>query len=1197
MSIEQLQPTPTVSEAVINQALDLFEANPNFETAGDLADVLEELIRLPESEIPKYQPAIESIIAVVEGLTEANGMYEAAGLQDINAMHMIGWLKTLLIRLDTVLAQQPPQTPQPPRQRQTRKAHFAGQRATPPPQAPPQPTTPEPPKPAEKTLGEQLDELRTQGEVTNTELSAKISALRSDPVYQALLAMPPTVTDTQLQPLRAQVDEIADDVENLQNYIQRVTYITGRLTATTLSDIDKLARLEQGVKKLSSASRQTELSVFVKDSREKIETASYYLSHPDFVRLRQKFSDVYFDRWKTQPVGSRDKTIYQGLLDYYTELFEMTDDVEVDARVAGGDAGVAIQKLAEELKGERSKRVSEINQFWPQMFNTADSYYDEFNPTIGPSYTNDIARHRIIVRNFNGTPAEADLVIRSIQNTLSRAQRSLNKDPENWFLAEKQFSNYLNNVVWDLAELLIEQMEAKKKALQENDNSKSGREKIIKDITDFLLAAERNPGYTVSTSVNEVKDSYVQAKRLFATYESKKPPTAESLAVKEKIVFTYYKLYRRVLFLELEKHEGSNTPASKIMFDPIFERVILLNMENLVAELTGITMASVSDLEQMLKSGSANPHAVTIDTAINAAVGQLPGGSNQKWEQLVRDLFDVRIEYVNRKFTIYSWTHLLPIILGENGRKYPEGVIPDTHPAMLVVQRSLRGGLRNPEFGVVSNPLVEKDRKSHPISTTQVDQREQVTYDATVFGEVWRVLDRWATEKLTLYGSNKAVIQTDSLHQIEDPLVHDIIRYLKDRATKQGNDPTIYVYNDVLRAYRNWAMTTFHQSARARRSAKGADTIYYQHNFSNYNAQYNLAGTLNWYPQMAAMLFALPVEPGSPEKFNPLPILLGDDEYVKQYQGYLSRFSPLPQGYTAMVSQMASKGWLERVNGVPAQLTASQSAKAAERLQTEGWSTYDFLLSPLLSMHDATQVQAWKDSVDATGRWVRVPAPENDYPEYFTMTPLLGTVFLRDKDGKVIYYPDSVGADGTVYKGRPVSYLDRQDEWGEIMYESLPFEEGTTDLLNVLSSLGTNGAKFLNDFLKSKGVVETLKNGQDVAYWKNQAKYAMIHFPSWGINVAAGESKDKVLRNMVITQIVFTVALIKTDPSEKDFWGTRQLRDFLNSLVNVSHAISQETSDVIYETVMAANTFRIGTANFMRAFLDNLQKRFAYSDK
>jgi len=768
---------------------------------------------------------------------------------------------------------------------------------------------------------------------------------------------------------------------------------------------------------------------------------------------------------------------------------------------------------------------------------------------------------------------------------------------------------YQNGIIAEAAKLLekLKKLAATKDEDKFSADRLKNRDKILVDlfneIETALIDAEAKTNYLVDEQQNDINVAYHRVLELLDNYQKESPNQKDLFRAKEKVAETFYRIYRAKLLEEMEYFEKKYISFGGVHWKSVLEDKLLAEMQNLSEKHMGFKLDSITKLEVRLKEAGGADSETTTDKIVEQILidNNVSPENINFYRELIKDYLNVQKEYLARRYSHRSWTEIQPKVLPKEGiRAYPDGVYGDTHPILFAVDYLINQGLAESRFGKGTNKVIEKDKKSRIKSSEIYGETEEVVSSTTVFGDAWRALDRWATGNLIFEYENGEQIRTGRAHAAEEAIVIALTDYLNKKNKFKG-DKKIEP-NSMLRAYRSWAIVTFHQSARAISSAEGPDQIYYMHKFHQYNAGYVAAGTYSWQPLVTEMIFGS-VDPATGKKINPLQYVWGDLPEMGSHKSFLDNWSPIAQGFSAARKALDNHGYLR-----PSQ----------KRLEEEGFATYNFLLSPLLTMPDLFQAENWVEKVDQDGNYTKVRVsdlPENerkhdsdgnftdDQSETFTEQPLLATVFIRDEDGKAIRYPSERKADGTEVKGKPISFFDRQDEFGEIMYETLPWSENVQAQYAALNSLGSNGFRFLTDFLKSKDFLSSLKDPTKVSTLKNDGKYVMMHLPSLGTLFAAGMQNQeadlkmlpKALMNMLIAQLVFVGVIIKTDVAAEDHWSILEIEKYLDELVAKSGAISSETAEAILIAIKGAKQFNIRASAFAHEFLEGMKNRLKHS--
>lgn len=696
--------------------------------------------------------------------------------------------------------------------------------------------------------------------------------------------------------------------------------------------------------------------------------------------------------------------------------------------------------------------------------------------------------------------------------------------------------------------------------------------------------------------------------------------------IERELCMSLYMAYRRHYLSEVEMVEIQGRNPDWRTF---FESQIMVRMRNLVERATRVRVLDVDKVDKTIKEavkqltengGVAQSAREALRAELSKINPQLANlsESDLKW---AIDVTEIQLNYVARKFLHISFQHVAPSALGENKREYV-GVTPDTnYPIVFVQDYLMRDGLRSPDFGDTTNVVTERNHMSElrPFSSRNgdVSAAEYEKSDRTVHGDIFRTLDRWALGRAKLYQPNGTEITTRNIHNAQEQIVdalHD--RFFKIEAAA-GLSESRYTKTDIRLALRHWECATFHQSSRAVTSAFGADLIYYLHKFADYNDLYTEAGTLNWETLVTHLLYTV-IDPATGEKLNPWEYILGTMDIQSERRSVVNKAirkmtkSGDVRTVAVKLKQDPLKAFLDE------NPTSNIARKRVEnRRRTHGFKTYKFLLKPLMTRINVANGPIWAERWKPDGsleryyiqlKWnektskydeIEVPTPDlaTDETELFTMMPLLGTVFLRDKHG----VPLRFAAPGKPWGGRPVSFLDLQDEWGEVCYEQLPFNQEAVNIAVVLDSLKKNGTTFLTDFLKSPAFVSTMSDPAKVAEFKNNAKYVLMHQPNGGSMVAAEISKydpewenfEKSFMNMLIIMLLLAKLLAEIGQrTDKGVFSEKEIRNILDNLIQGSGAIDDDAAEALAAAAFEIQKWEIRFMAVTAQMTERLKQRF-----
>lgn len=701
--------------------------------------------------------------------------------------------------------------------------------------------------------------------------------------------------------------------------------------------------------------------------------------------------------------------------------------------------------------------------------------------------------------------------------------------------------------------------------------------------------------------------------------------------LKEGAVDALYKAYRRSLIKQLEYIEDKNTTAK---WEVVLEQNMLNRMKNLVEFLSGASIESVAELESRLKHQSAEkPSAHGSSIGAGYQLGLRP-----EYRKYIDDFKNVQEEYTARKFLHLSWAHVSPHALGANVRDYVS-VTPDECPVVYTADYLIRDGLRSEEFGNKTNEKIEVSRKAtiRPYSSPDGEhQGPDLNYDATVTGEVFRTLDRWSRGLVTLtLGKDTEPITTSNIQTSLEEVVEALHTRFERLEKGRGLDESRFSKNEIRRAFQAWVLLTYHESARAITSAKGSDSIYYRHQFALYNAGYAEDIKLDWEPTLTYLLFTFE-DPITKEKFNPLPEIFGDTEEQRAVEGFMGSIiraltgsTPALERIKHALSKDKNKGFID-----PDMENKNVQKTVAQRLKNHGFTSYEFLLSPLLTCINVANGKYYKEEWSkepgqentlvrkylllkeiAPNKWEDVvvadKAEADDDIETPTLNPVLGYVFLKGPNsGHTMRFDTPRGP----AKGRPVSFFDFRDELGNIVYEKLPFGKVASSHLEGVNSLTANAGTFLKDFLRNSGFVHAMEDPAKVGWFKNQGNYILRHLPNWGSYVAAGihterfddENKtlcdeswrnvEKSLMSMLICTLVYAKLLIEVgSKKDKSFISAAEASAYLTKLIAKGAGIDEDNAEAIQIATIKAQEMSLRLEGITNKMTDRLRQRFRYS--
>lgn len=845
----------------------------------------------------------------------------------------------------------------------------------------------------------------------------------------------------------------------------------------------------------------------------------------------------------------------------------------------------ALQKIEE--KDVATNLINMVFNLWSRTLLTEKSIYSELNPVRIPksfnSYLLDFERKS---PSFSGMSLDGLKTGKTaIEKAKTNARNQVDSDESFDILnrLDPRFNEEIQKV-WARYSKLIESMIAKIQEYESENNTKKEFGELVTELEKKITDAEKTTNYVVDENEDEIDTTRKEVFFTLSELEKKKYSPLEIAKFKERINEVFYIIYRKQIIKQLEYNENKNIGFGRISWKTVFEDKIVGKMQNIVEERIGFNLTTIDELEKLLKESNGNKTTSYLDQAIKRLVQakNLSPAQELYVRELIADFSNVQEEYVARKFSNLSWTTLQPHILptDKTSRNYPPGVSGDNHPMLYVASYLLSGGLKESRFGKGTNRVLQPNARSTIKSHTRHGERDEVISNKTVHGEAFRYFDLWARGRLSFKFDDGGDITTANAHVAENAITICMANFLNEIYGLKGGDAISQ--NEVLRSWREWWSMTYHGSARAITSANGPDSVYYAHHFDLYNAGYTAAGTSGWDPLVTEMLFTV-VDPDTGQKVNPLLFIWGDHPDVAKFKGIIDKI-PLPKGYHAMVKRLQEKGYLTPND---------------ETRNREGFASYRFLLSPLMTMPDLDQSKNWEVVRQADGSYKKVYM-KDDTSEHFVQQPVLATVFFRNADGKAIRYPSRV-ENGREIKGKPISLFDYQDKNGEILYEAIEWNKYAEKMHLVVNSLGTNGAKFLNEYLKSKDFLSHLADASHVAALKNDAKYVMMHFPGLGTEIASGAYKDdpdlenlpEIFMNMMIAQLVFVGLIRKSDATKKkEMWTMLQIEEYLFGLVSGSKAISSETAEVIYQAIKGARQVPIKLVKTATKLEEKISARF-----
>jgi len=735
-------------------------------------------------------------------------------------------------------------------------------------------------------------------------------------------------------------------------------------------------------------------------------------------------------------------------------------------------------------------------------------------------------------------------------------------------------------------------------------------------LINLLAGIEKQDAFNLTNETNEIEDQFVKSKEWILQLKKHTNTPIDDISLLEKKVYeVFYKVYGKTLLKKIEKIEVEEKDWADYLESGLLRRVQVLMQEQ-----TGISASAMKDY---FKEANIELDFTDVDIVFEAYKQKF--GIDVSKEDFVKVVNTLKLEreYIYRKFLHLTWKNKKSGIIGDEGiRSFPTASADD-YLIALVINGFMLKGLPETEWGPATNPTLDdrtvmvyglQKKKGHKIEPKVISHGNE-------FGEVevtgishcwfWSWFDEWNTGKK---GKEVPNVDTSNFHNEIDTVVGAALEafysehpHLKGRVSK----------NIALKAFRSWVLITFHPFARALKSAKVVDKMYYFWQFFDYNKTYSEKGYASWMTALPLQFFGDEDANYDIDANNPVMALLGDNDEVEGKMklgkgGWPSKFGAW------LVGRIDAKNKGRSARRVMREQT--EDSQNLGLLPQEGVTEdyYDKLLRTpenQLRGGELAMVKRYKKKGFFHYKWLLRPLM-NKYrssDEDFTMLPVFATLYLKGPDGKTMRFQAEDGQGGTVELDPISAFEVREAATAEYVYEEDPVtgaktlrldEEGQpytkiidpgkhiyeaifdhqdlgTSIIGSIANFASVGVWIFDNLLKTDDVLKNFY-GTSAASTKNNLRYALSFLPGLARIYASGHEErhdfysydykvGDALITMLIVKSIFAglVQEIYWNPDVEKRISIQEAKARLDRLVQLN-VIDHEDSIAVYSALKGA---------------------------